>query len=270
MQNTHIINAKSYILDGFVFIFIVRGTVKITISDETYELKEGDIFGCNPQDILEDSLIFDDIDIRGIFFDTKYIERIANYLALDWSYLMMVKAHEILHATPMDMESLCKYYDLINDRIQSEDSINKERSLDALVFSFTYLLFDIRDRNQEKVEPNVSYSSTDKIFINFLKIIDTPGEKFKTVNEYADMLNITPKYFSSVCKRISGKTASTIINERVMQQAMMMLRNKRYNIKQIASLLGFKNPSHFGCFFRRYTGVSPQRFRQSKRNNISK
>lgn len=37
------------------------------------------------------------------------------------------------------------------------------------------------------------------------------------------------------------------------------------SIKQIAEMLGFANQSHFGTFFNRKAGMSPQQFRNSNR-----
>jgi AraC-like DNA-binding protein len=41
-----------------------------------------------------------------------------------------------------------------------------------------------------------------------------------------------------------------------------MMRDNSVSIKQIADTLNFTNQSHFGTFFRRHVGMSPQQFRQ--------
>lgn len=82
------------------------------------------------------------------------------------------------------------------------------------------------------------------------------------MTEYANLLHISPKYFSSVCKKLTGKTASEIINDEIIKQSSFLLRNNKLSIKQISSRLGFVNQSHFGTFFRRHTGLSPQQYRE--------
>lgn len=98
---------------------------------------------------------------------------------------------------------------------------------------------------------------------NILALLEDPRQPFVRVKGYAELLHVTPKYFSWVCKRLSGKTANEIICEEVVRQAKLMLRDNSLSIKQIAERLNFANQSHFGTFFRRHTGVSPCRFRMS-------
>ena len=61
-----------------------------------------------------------------------------------------------------------------------------------------------------------------------------------------------------------GKTASKIINEEIVTQAHLMLKDPDLSIKQISSILGFTNQSHFGSFIRKETGVSPQALRKKQ------
>jgi AraC-like DNA-binding protein len=88
-------------------------------------------------------------------------------------------------------------------------------------------------------------------------------QPFTNVNGYAELLHITPKYFSSICKKLSGKTANEIIKEETIKQAKILLHDNSLSIKQVADQLSFTNQSHFGTYFHRYTGMSPQQFRQA-------
>nr|MCR4958426.1 helix-turn-helix domain-containing protein [Prevotella sp.] len=46
-----------------------------------------------------------------------------------------------------------------------------------------------------------------------------------------------------------------------MTTAKLLLRDNTKSIKQIAEMLGFANQSHFGTYFNRKAGMSPQMFR---------
>ena len=50
------------------------------------------------------------------------------------------------------------------------------------------------------------------------------------------------------------------------KRGKLLLRDNSLGIKQIAARLNFANPSHFGTYFHRYVGMSPQQFRQSSFN----
>lgn len=85
--------------------------------------------------------------------------------------------------------------------------------------------------------------------------------RYLSVNEYAERLHVTPKYFSTTCKRLTGRTAGQIINEEIITTAKLLLRDNSKSIKQISDLLGFANQSHFGTYFSKRIGMSPQQFR---------
>ena len=106
------------------------------------------------------------------------------------------------------------------------------------------------------------YISAENIMQKFLSLIQNESIAYLNVTEYANLLHISPKYFSSACKKLTGKTASEIINEEIIKQSSFLLRNNKLSIKQISSRLGFVNQSHFGTFFRRHTGLSPQQYRE--------
>ncbi len=119
---------------------------------------------------------------------------------------------------------------------------------------------DIRHVEPDNLDlPERSNCSAHNIFNKFVLMLNDPKVPFMSVNDYAGELNISAKYFSAICKQMSGKSASDIINEEKIRVAKQLLSNKSKNIKQIADELNFANQSHFGTFFKRYVGISPQK-----------
>ena len=95
-----------------------------------------------------------------------------------------------------------------------------------------------------------------RIFRDFARLLKIHPDG-RSVKFYADKLNITPKYFNSICKFVTGKTASQLINEELVNLARTMLSDPDLSVKEIAAALGFANQSHFGSFMRKETGSSP-------------
>src|SRR5690606_37020750 len=83
----------------------------------------------------------------------------------------------------------------------------------------------------------------------------------RQVSFYADKMHLTPKYFSTIIKEVSGKTAGAWINEMLLLESKVQLQNKEQSIAQIAYNLNFSDPSHFGKFCKKHTGVSPLEYR---------
>jgi AraC-like DNA-binding protein len=86
----------------------------------------------------------------------------------------------------------------------------------------------------------------------------------KTVEAYAELLAVSPDYLSQTVKAVTGKNAHSLIAERILLEAKKLLTYSDLNIAEIADYLGYAEPTHFGRFFRRYTGISPLAWRQRR------
>ena len=258
----------NFILEGYLFAFVIKGRAEIRLGNDTCVLQPGDIFGCNPRGILSKTMLSMDLEVRGLFVESHYIEELANQLQIDWTIRMLGQAHDVLHGTDDDIQRLLAYTDLLQMKLSTPQTPNKQKAIDRIIAAMAYELFDIQLAATNKEEGQLiptavqRHSPAEHIFQSFVKMLSNQEEPFHSVAEYAARLNITPKYFSSVCKRLTGKNASTIIDEEVIRTARLLLRDNSLSIKQIADQLGFVNQSHFGSFFRRHTGISPQHFRE--------
>ena len=85
---------------------------------------------------------------------------------------------------------------------------------------------------------------------------------------YAQAMNITPKYLSTVCKKVSAKNPMRWITESVMEDCYMLLKDTDLSVKEISNRLGFPNSSFFGQYFREQTGVTPVEYRVKQKNMV--
>lgn len=249
-------------VEGYLMAFIIKGSAQVMIDEDTYTVHEGDIFVCSPRNILEKTMLSIDIEAKAIFVTPTSLEKIANMVNLSWSLRVMAQTHEIIHVEQSSLRRLIKYYDMIEGKLLGDETPNKTNCIDFLLCAFAYELFDIR-MSIGKITPTQSFSSADYIFQRFTKLLEDKNRPFSKVKGYAEELNITPKYFSFICKQLTGKTAGRIIDDEVIKTAKILLRNNSLSIKQIADILNFANQSHFGTFFRKRVGMSPHNYRDS-------
>lgn len=116
----------------------------------------------------------------------------------------------------------------------------------------------------EEMKKSTDISSThDKdIFNRFLQLLSENEKKHRKVSYYAAEINITPKYLSSICKRVSGKSPMRWITESVMEECYKMLTQTDYSIKEISNIMGFPNASFFGQYFKEEAHVTPNEYRK--------
>ena len=255
-------------LESAALVLIKKGHVHVSINDVNYYLTEGDIFFCTPNNILQGAMVSVDIDIMAIFVTQSFLEELTDKINIPWTFRTLVARHEVLHADETRVSCILTLTDYLRYKIAGSVGIYQETAITNVFRSMFYEIQELMEANQRPVIPP-SHNAQEDIFQRFCKLLDEsspfvkPGATYLSVNEYAERLNITSKYFSSVCKKVTGKTAGTIIDEEIVKTAQKMLHDSSLNIKQIADHLGFKNQSHFGTFYRRKTGVSPQTYRES-------
>jgi AraC-like DNA-binding protein len=61
----------------------------------------------------------------------------------------------------------------------------------------------------------------------------------------------------SLFKKVFGKSIFEFIGELRMEHAMELLRDRGLLVTEVAREVGYKNPNHFSCAFKRRFGVSP-------------
>ena len=84
----------------------------------------------------------------------------------------------------------------------------------------------------------------------------------RTVNDYAEMLNISPKYLSDVVNETFGRSPLQMIHDLLLLEAKVQLRSTDKSISEIAYFLKFDDQSHFTHFIKKRTGLSPTVYRR--------
>ncbi len=105
----------------------------------------------------------------------------------------------------------------------------------------------------------------DILFKKFITLLSGLEIKPRMVSWYAQQLHVTPKYLSTTCKIVSGKTANAWINQYVIKDISYLLKHSEKSIKEISEYLNFPNLSFFGKYVKSHLGVSPKEYRHRQR-----
>lgn len=251
---------KELLIDGFLFMMIKRGHATIIIDNRKYNLNEGSVFVCNPNNVVEGLMMSIDLQVTGLFCTARYADWIMKDSDLDFARYALMRSHSVATPTPGQQNMITSYINTIGKLLAQDDSEHKSR---AILLLFHSLGLYMKDLSYMRTSSVVHSTSAELIMCRFLEMLNSDGDKVDNVNGYAKRLHITPKYFSSVCKQVSGCTAGEIVNEHLLREVKMLLRQHSLSIKQIASRMGFRNASHFGTWVRRNTGLSPQALRNA-------
>ena len=82
--------------------------------------------------------------------------------------------------------------------------------------------------------------------------------QLKTAQDYARGLSIHVNYLNKSVKEITGKSTTTLISERIIAEAISLLKHTDWSVSEIAYALGFEYPNYFSNFFKKATGNTPK------------
>jgi len=90
------------------------------------------------------------------------------------------------------------------------------------------------------------------------------GEKIY-IETLADMITVSPDYFTKMFKDSIGKTPIDYINGIRINRALALLSESDAPINEIAEAIGFANTNYFHKIFKQYMNTSPLAYRKNAR-----
>lgn len=177
-----------------------------------------------------------------------------------WDYRMTLFSHFSLNQTLSPDENDIETFQLVMDNMWREiqsNSFGKHHVLQHLLSILIILLERARLKNPQTEatqDPNLS------IFQAFITALEDNFRQEHSVSFYAEQIHMTSRQLSDIVKTCTGKTAKTLILERIILEAKRHLQHTNASIKEIAFALGFKDSSYFSKVFKQMTGVSPNQY----------
>ncbi|WP_100407303.1 response regulator [Bacillus solitudinis] len=106
------------------------------------------------------------------------------------------------------------------------------------------------------------YSQNKDVMVIAKNYIAEHYEKPITLEDVAEVIQLSPHYFSKVFKVRTGQSFIDYVTELRVKRAKELMRLKERNVKEICYAVGYKDPNYFSRVFKKVTGVSPSEYRQ--------
>jgi AraC family transcriptional regulator, transcriptional activator of pobA len=165
----------------------------------------------------------------------------------------------ILNLNPKDFEQLRRLIESMQMEFRSAFEGSREILRSYLqIFLVKCRQFYIHYFADKKKMHDPHYSLVQQ----FNALVEQQFKNSHLVQDYADMLSLSPAMLNKYVKNITGFTAGEIIMDRLILQAKRYLIYSDLSNKEIAYQLNYEDPSYFSRIFKKKTGMSPSAFRR--------
>lgn len=194
-----------------------------------------------------------------IFFEKAFfLQPLSDATFLDKYPCFYERDHHLLPLDAPTYQDLCGHLDLI----RKQAARPTQYSSDIVRNVLHIILLEIATLPTAP-PAEAGYSHNRLIYSVFRQNLEKHFLTERRVSFYAYAQHLSSKYFSGVIQQQTGKTASELIDERVLLEARALLQNKELTISQIAAMLNFEDASYFGKYFKNLAGTSPLNYRHA-------
>jgi AraC-like DNA-binding protein len=248
-----------------VIFFITEGRAQLEYDGHVVQLQKNDLFLYMPHSMANNFMATSDFNCRQIWFTRSELWNIEIYNMINVADMSLLKLHPVVHLTDDDVKLCDTYFQLLCDRMKSSTSVHISYIVRSLLGTMMLEMLSIMRRNSEQAVEEVQQENTSlhkkRIIDNFIRLVEESDGRIRRVDEFANQLNVTPKYLSTILKEVMNRRPSTYILHYTMKAIEYRLRFTDMTMQEISNDLNFPNPSFFGKYCKEHLGMTPLEYR---------
>lgn len=249
-------------IDAFIIGVGTEGETSVSFNLHEFRLKKDSMFIFTPKNILQvNSQQYFKADVIAISPD--FMRRINIDIKNMMPLFLKFVENPTLALTPEESRSMRGMIAQIERETRGPETHFSFDIVSGLIAATIYKVGDIMYHYlaEHPEGQNNSHNRAEEYFKQFTHLLGEYFREERSVGFYARQLCITPKYLTTLIKRISGQSVSEWIDNYVILEAKTLLKYSTMSIQEIAYYLNFPNQSFFGSYFKRNTGMSPSQYK---------
>ena len=250
-------------MDGLFIGLREKGESDFSINLKHFKVKPNDLVIGSPGDLMQSTVNEGTYLSQTLMVSSNFLKEMYISLNSFMPFFASRKEHPVFHLTDDEVQELREYFLLILDAVKRKDDYFCIDITKRLIAAYMYKLGSIiyRHRPELQAEANKPIKREETLFKQFINLVSEHHRKERRVDFYAEQLFLSPKHFSTVIKKVSGKTAGQWIDEYVILESKTLLKYSAMSIQEVAYYMNFPNPSFFGKYFKHHTGMSPSEYK---------
>src|SRR5258705_1214959 len=244
----------------YILGICVEGWIEYLVNGKLLTISPYCFFAAGPHNIIQRVEQSPDCKTRQIFFTKDFLlKSIIDVHQLESFDFFSSNTEAIVQLEKKDAEILLQLYDILKSKRGNINSPIHLAIIRSLFFSFLYEGATICEKRSTIAQPRFSRDA--ELNLKFKRLLAQHDKVQHNLKFDADPLFIAPKYLIHAVKNASGKTPGKLIDEALLAEAKLLLKDLRYTIASVADELHFGDQASFSKFFKKHTGLSPQSYR---------
>lgn len=261
-NDKHPIHRYPIRFDGLYIGLREKGKARFSINLKEFEVGQNDLVICSPDDLVQATLHEDTHLVQSMVVSSHFLKEMYISLNSFMPFFAARKDQPVFHLTDDEIKEIKSFFIGIKNAVEGNDYFRidiTKRLLAAYLYKLGSIIYrHLPELQEEAAKP---LKREEILFKEFIRLVSEHHRKERRVDFYAERLFLSPKHFSTVIKKVSGKTAGQWIDEYVILEAKTLLKYSAMSIQEIAYYMNFPNPSFFGKYFRHHTGMSPSEYK---------
>lgn len=244
-----------------LIVICTEGIAQFDYDGQQIRLHKDDLFLYMAHSVVTNFMSSSDFNCRQIWFSRGELWNISKYGEVSLSDLPYLKRHPIMHLTEDDVKLLDDYFQLLCRRMRDPSPVLYSNIVRSLVSTMMLEILSMM-RRQEPENTVTTGVHRQRLANEFMRLVEQSDGRIRKVDDFANQLNITPKYLSTLLKETMNRRPSEMIHFYTLKAIEHRLRYTDMTMQEIANDLNFANASFFGKYFKEHAGMTPLDFRK--------
>jgi AraC family transcriptional activator of pobA len=248
--------------DYYFFFLVKKGSNRHWIDFVSHEVNPGNLYFTLPHQVH--------LKEKNAPVDGTLLAFTEEFLLLqeqsDWKKLPILQNPDDRHELKLSGEDISFLNSLFTQMLTEFRQEQDWRK--GMLQSYLKIFLVCLSRIYTRQGGSVPVSSGSQLLVRRMKeLVNEKYDSLHQVSDYARLLNVTPGHLNDTIREQTGRTATSMIQERVILEAKRALFHADLSVKEIAYSLGFDDAAYFNRFFKRLTNETPTGFRTAIREN---
>jgi len=249
---------------NFYFVALLLNKSSVQLNDVWYHLTQPALVFSTPSTPYQWQSADDKKKAWLCVFTEELLHTHQYRESLIYTSFVHIKANPVFLLTANQCKETIDIFKKMHQELKSDYPLKQE-----LLRNYLSILFHLGNKLSSSAAKKNTPKASSRLTAAFLDLLNKqfPVKTkqtllLKSATDFADHLSVHVNHLNHAVMETTGKNTTELIAQRLVAEAISMLRNTQLSVAQIAYALGFKEATYFHRFFKKRQGISPGQIRK--------